>query len=154
MKIVYDAESDYKVDNEATIKIARLDDNDAVIPRTVTEGIRHNKFIVLLNGVTPVAVWTGSTNISAGGIFGHSNVGHVVWDEDMRGNISTTGTGWRTTSPRRSAARARTRRPRRRPRKAAQGIRQPALLRARQRGKQRDTPVVRRPARRGQGLPA
>ncbi len=25
-------------------------------------------------------MWTGSTNISAGGIFGHSNVGHMVWD--------------------------------------------------------------------------
>jgi phosphatidylserine/phosphatidylglycerophosphate/cardiolipin synthase-like enzyme len=83
VKIVYDAESNYKVENEATIKTARLDDNDAVIPRTVSQGIRHNKFIVLLNGSTPVAVWTGSTNISAGGIFGHSNVGHVVWDEDV-----------------------------------------------------------------------
>ena len=80
VKIVYDAESNYKVENEATITTARLDD-DAVIPRTVSQGIRHNKFIVLLNGSTPVAVWTGSTNISAGGIFGHSNVGHVVWDE-------------------------------------------------------------------------
>src|SRR4029453_15393966 len=38
---------------------------------------------VLLNGRKPVAVWTGSTNISAGGIFGHSNVGHVVWDEGV-----------------------------------------------------------------------
>jgi phosphatidylserine/phosphatidylglycerophosphate/cardiolipin synthase-like enzyme len=28
-------------------------------------------------------VWTGSTNISDGGIFGHSNVGHVVWDPDI-----------------------------------------------------------------------
>ena len=81
VKIVYDAESDYKASNEATIKTAGLDDADAVIPRTVTEGIRHNKFIVLLEGQKPVAVWTGSTNISAGGIFGHSNVGHVVWDE-------------------------------------------------------------------------
>jgi len=26
-------------------------------------------------------VWTGSTNVSVGGIFGHSNVGHVVWSE-------------------------------------------------------------------------
>jgi phosphatidylserine/phosphatidylglycerophosphate/cardiolipin synthase-like enzyme len=84
VKIVYDAESDYKEDNEATIQTAGLDDFDAVIPRTVTEGIRHNKFIVLLDADTkPVAVWTGSTNISAGGIFGHSNVGHVVWDEGV-----------------------------------------------------------------------
>ena len=87
VKIVYDAESNYKVDNEATIETARLDDYDAVIPRTVSEGIRHNKFIVLLKDGKPVAVWTGSTNISAGGIFGHSNVGHVVWDEDVAAEI-------------------------------------------------------------------
>jgi phosphatidylserine/phosphatidylglycerophosphate/cardiolipin synthase-like enzyme len=83
VKIVYDAASEYKTGNEATIADAGLDANNAVIPRTVTEGIRHNKFIVLLDGERPVAVWTGSTNISAGGIFGHSNVGHVVWDEDV-----------------------------------------------------------------------
>jgi phosphatidylserine/phosphatidylglycerophosphate/cardiolipin synthase-like enzyme len=81
VKIVYDAESEYKVKNEATIATARLDEYDAVIPRTVSEGIRHNKFIVLLEGEKPRAVWTGSTNISDGGIFGHSNVGHVVWDD-------------------------------------------------------------------------
>jgi len=83
VKIVYDAESDYKVGNQATIATAGLDNDDAVIPRTVSEGIRHNKFIVLLKGEKPVAVWTGSTNISAGGIFGHSNVGHTVWDADL-----------------------------------------------------------------------
>jgi len=83
VKIVYDAESDYKVENLETIKRAGLDQMDAVVPRTVTEGIRHNKFIVLLDGDGPAAVWTGSTNISPGGIFGHSNVGHVVWDRDV-----------------------------------------------------------------------
>ena len=83
VKIVYDAASDYKVGNEATIRAARLDEYGAVIPRTVSEGIRHNKFIVLLEGDTPRAVWTGSTNISDGGIFGHSNVGHVIWNDDV-----------------------------------------------------------------------
>lgn len=83
VKIVYDAESSYKTDNQATIATARLDDYNAVVPRTVSEGIRHNKFMVLLQGDKPVAVWTGSTNISAGGIFGHSNVGHIVWSEDI-----------------------------------------------------------------------
>ncbi|MEO6455289.1 MAG: phospholipase D-like domain-containing protein [Ginsengibacter sp.] len=80
VKIVYDAESSYKTENLATIQRAGLDMIDAVIPRTVSEGIRHNKFIILLHENKPVAVWTGSTNISAGGIFGHSNVGHIVWD--------------------------------------------------------------------------
>jgi len=42
--------------------------------------IAHNKFIVLLRDHQPVAVWTGSTNFTEGGIYGHSNVGHVVRD--------------------------------------------------------------------------
>lgn len=81
VRIVYDAESDYKVENRATIETAGLNELDAVIPRTVSEGIRHNKFIVLLKRGKALAVWTGSTNISDGGIFGHSNVGHIVWDD-------------------------------------------------------------------------
>lgn len=81
VKIVYDDESTYKTENRATIRHAGLDENDAVIPRTVSEGIRHNKFIVLLKDDKPIAVWTGSTNISDGGIFGHSNVGHIVWSK-------------------------------------------------------------------------
>lgn len=81
VKIVYDAESSYKADNLAAIRVAGLDAHGAVVPRTVSEGIRHNKFIVLLDtDGKAVAVWTGSTNISDGGIFGHSNVGHIVWD--------------------------------------------------------------------------
>jgi phosphatidylserine/phosphatidylglycerophosphate/cardiolipin synthase-like enzyme len=78
VRIVYDAESSYKMENEATLAAAGL--TESAIPRTVTEGIRHNKFVVLLHADKPVAVWTGSTNISAGGLFGHSNVGHIVWD--------------------------------------------------------------------------
>lgn len=39
--------------------------------------IAHNKFMVRV-GSGDDAVWTGSTNISRGGIFGHSNVGHLV----------------------------------------------------------------------------
>ncbi len=83
VKIVYDAESSYKTENLATLQRAGLDSVGAAIPRTVTEGIRHNKFIVLLEDGAPVAVWTGSTNVSAGGIFGHSNVGHVVWSAEI-----------------------------------------------------------------------
>ncbi|WOB11313.1 phospholipase D-like domain-containing protein [Piscinibacter gummiphilus] len=81
VKIVYDAESSYKATNNETIDTAGL--RKYVVPRTVSEGIRHNKFIVLLKNDEPVAVWTGSTNISPGGIFGHSNVGHVVHDPDI-----------------------------------------------------------------------
>ena len=40
--------------------------------------IPHNKFLVASQNGTPVAVWTGSTNITDNGLFGQSNVGHAV----------------------------------------------------------------------------
>ena len=76
--IRYEAQT-YKDENEAMIAKARI--KGICVPQKSRDGIRHNKFIVLIHRETPVAVWTGSTNISAGGIFGHSNVGHVIWDE-------------------------------------------------------------------------
>jgi phosphatidylserine/phosphatidylglycerophosphate/cardiolipin synthase-like enzyme len=45
--------------------------------------IAHNKFIVHIRDGQPVSVWTGSTNITRGGIFGHSNVGHAVRDPEV-----------------------------------------------------------------------
>jgi len=75
--IRYEAE-EYKTKNMAMIKKAGI--KELCKPQKSRAGIRHNKFIVLIHKDKPVAVWTGSTNISAGGIFGHSNVGHVIWD--------------------------------------------------------------------------
>lgn len=52
-------------------------------PRTEGKSyISHNKFIVKLEGQNkkPVSVWTGGANFSDGGIYGHSNVAHVVED--------------------------------------------------------------------------
>ena len=45
--------------------------------------IAHNKFIVLLEDGEPTEVWTGSTNFTEGGLFGQSNVGHVVRDRTV-----------------------------------------------------------------------
>jgi phosphatidylserine/phosphatidylglycerophosphate/cardiolipin synthase-like enzyme len=42
--------------------------------------LMHNKFFVLSRNQKPQAVWTGSTNLTENGIFGHSNVGHIVED--------------------------------------------------------------------------
>lgn len=75
--IRYEVQS-YKEHNETMIEAVGL--GDVSTPQKARKGIRHNKFVVLLHHDRPVAVWTGSTNISAGGIFGHSNVGHVIWD--------------------------------------------------------------------------
>jgi phosphatidylserine/phosphatidylglycerophosphate/cardiolipin synthase-like enzyme len=54
--------------------------NSMLISRTITT-ISHNKFIVLLKNGKPIQVWTGSTNFTEGGIFGQSNVGHIIRDE-------------------------------------------------------------------------
>jgi hypothetical protein len=49
--------------------------------RTQNPGvIMHNKFMVLLKDGVPIAVWTGSTNWTDGGIYGQLNVGHAVYD--------------------------------------------------------------------------
>eukprot|EP00931_Biecheleriopsis_adriatica_P123573 TRINITY_DN9862_c0_g1_i1.p1 TRINITY_DN9862_c0_g1~~TRINITY_DN9862_c0_g1_i1.p1 ORF type:complete len:862 (+),score=113.98 TRINITY_DN9862_c0_g1_i1:68-2587(+) len=46
--------------------------------------ISHNKFFLLVApGGQAEAVWTGSTNITSGAIFGHSNMGHVVRDKHI-----------------------------------------------------------------------
>ena len=58
------------------------------IPRTVGS-IMHNKFLVLSEGGTPRAVWTGSTNWTEQGIYGHMNVGHVVDDQALAGKYLT-----------------------------------------------------------------
>lgn len=54
--------------------------SEMLIQRTDTT-ISHNKFIILLKDGKPIQVWTGSTNITGGGIFGQSNVGHIIRDE-------------------------------------------------------------------------
>ena len=78
--IRYEAQT-YKEHNEEMIAEAGI--KGICKPQKSRAGIRHNKFIVLIHKDKPVAVWTGSTNISAGGIFGHSNVGHAIWDENV-----------------------------------------------------------------------
>lgn len=52
-----------------------------MIERTNVGALSHNKFMVLLEDGKPIEVWTGSTNVTEGGIFGQSNVGHLIRDE-------------------------------------------------------------------------
>lgn len=57
-----------------------------LMPRNANPSyISHNKFILLSRDDKPVQVWTGSTNITEGSIFGHSNVGHIIRDEGIAG---------------------------------------------------------------------
>lgn len=85
IQVVYDARKPKPGDdNRIAVATAGLEG----ICTERTEGasyISHNKFIVkLVNGV-PEEVWTGGTNFSDGGIFGHSNVAHVVKDQAVAG---------------------------------------------------------------------
>ena len=45
---------------------------------TNKSAISHSKFIIRVKDGVPEAVLTGGTNFSEGGIFGHSNVSHIV----------------------------------------------------------------------------
>jgi len=96
VQIIIDAKANESLDKDGNVtKSFPREDNlsiiaetgipdDAVILREANQNkIQHNKFIVYLkgNGQTPTAVWTGSTNISEGGIFGQTNVGHWVKNE-------------------------------------------------------------------------
>ena len=74
--------------------------------------IQHNKFMVLLRGGHAEEVWTGSTNISEGGIYGQANVGHWVRDPAAAGQfeaywhvLAADPGGTRAMTPRRSAGR-------------------------------------------------
>jgi phosphatidylserine/phosphatidylglycerophosphate/cardiolipin synthase-like enzyme len=96
VKIIIDAKNNKSVDKEGKIhesfpREANLQAiTDLGIPSSEEEGIiikreakkndiQHNKFIVLVDkNNNPKEVWTGSTNISLGGIHGQTNVGHWV----------------------------------------------------------------------------
>lgn len=69
-------------DNLAAIKKAGISHTHIIKRQSNQNKIQHNKFIVFLKGKsqTPAAVWTGSTNISEGGLFGQTNVGHWIRD--------------------------------------------------------------------------
>lgn len=77
VKVLYDGDSQ-KESNEAALDGSGLE--DAVAPRLRSGRFAHNKFFVLSRAGTPTEVWTGSTNLSQNGIFGHSNNAHVVRD--------------------------------------------------------------------------
>lgn len=74
-------------DNDRTAAQAReaverhhLTDNVTWRTAANKNALLHHKFLILVHHGVPVAVWTGSTNLTRGGVFGHSNVGHLVRD--------------------------------------------------------------------------
>lgn len=66
--------------NEGAIDEAKI--KSIFTPRT-TGKIMHNKFLVLSKNGVPQSTWTGSTNWTENGIFGHLNCGHIIEDRDV-----------------------------------------------------------------------
>lgn len=83
VQIIYDARKPNPAEgNRAAVEAAGV--SALCRERTANpSAIAHNKFIVLLQGGRPISVWTGSTNFSEGGLFGHSNVGHEVRNAEV-----------------------------------------------------------------------
>ena len=83
-------ESFPREDNLRTIKAAGLPKGSVILREARKDAIAHNKFLVLLKGQQeePREVWTGSTNISIGGIFGQTNAGHWVRDKEVAASFA------------------------------------------------------------------
>lgn len=77
VSVVYDAKN-YGDENAAALKATGTSDLvNQVRDNEVSQA--HNKFFVIVDkNDEAVSVWTGSTNISAKGIFGHCNTGHLI----------------------------------------------------------------------------
>ncbi len=77
INIVYDAKN-YGDENKAAL----IKEGASKLVKHVRDNQveqAHNKFFVILDkNDNPLKVWTGSTNISAKGIFGHCNTGHLI----------------------------------------------------------------------------
>jgi phosphatidylserine/phosphatidylglycerophosphate/cardiolipin synthase-like enzyme len=90
VRIVYHYEppkkKEKKCENEIAIETAKLPQKHGgrqVLFRRTRTVIPHNKFIIrLTNGTRPAMVWTGSTNFTASGFLGQSNVGHLIEDQE------------------------------------------------------------------------
>lgn len=70
-------------ENLEMLKIARIPERCCILREQRPNDIQHNKFMVLKRQgkMQAEAVWTGSANLSTGGIHGQTNVGHWVRDE-------------------------------------------------------------------------
>lgn len=69
-------------ENRAAVTAAGIPEGNVTWREAKTNDIQHNKFVVLRKGTArkPTSVWTGSTNLSEGGIHGQTNVGHWLRD--------------------------------------------------------------------------
>lgn len=77
VKVIYDGDDQLEGNQEALQGSGIVSKTKA---RTHSGGFAHNKFLVYRSGGQSQQIWTGSTNLSENGLFGHSNNGHLVRD--------------------------------------------------------------------------
>lgn len=72
-------------DNLSMLAEANIPEEQVILREAKPNDIQHNKFMVLLKtkNKKPAEVWTGSTNMSLGGIHGQTNVGHWIRNADL-----------------------------------------------------------------------
>ena len=80
IKVLYDGDSQ-RESNETALAASGIKSRTKA--RTRSGRYAHNKFLIWRTSGVSRAVWTGSTNLSENGIFGHSNNAHIVRDEDI-----------------------------------------------------------------------
>jgi len=79
--IIYDGDSEREANEkelEANEVFSWLPEGTHIRARERSGRYAHNKFFVLTRNGAPEQVWTGSTNLSVNGIYGHSNNAHVI----------------------------------------------------------------------------
>ena len=79
-------ESDPRLRNLAAVTAAELPPTAILRRKGATLDHCPHKFMVLLTGHPPIPkqVWSGSTNLTEGGIHGQANVGHIYFTEFNR----------------------------------------------------------------------
>lgn len=80
IKILYDGDSQREANEQ---QLADSGIKSLTKARTRSGNYAHNKFLIWRHGGVSREVWTGSTNLSENGIFGHSNNAHIVRDVDI-----------------------------------------------------------------------
>ncbi len=78
IKILYDGDTQ-REENEAALEGSGI--TGLTKARTRSGQFAHNKFLLYRQAGVSRQVWTGSTNLSQNGIFGHSNNAHLVRDD-------------------------------------------------------------------------
>ncbi len=77
-----------RVENLEMLAKVGIPDDNVRCREARPSNIQHNKFMVrLAGGDKPTEVWTGSTNMSQGGISGQTNVGHWVRNTTVAGQF-------------------------------------------------------------------